>query len=353
MITRGDGVGIEVCGRAIRGVMLRARVATRLSVVKEVAGHVDGPERMLEAMTRLRAELGPTDAPTRIAWFAGGSALQRIDASDLDGRQLDELRQRLAREHGINSTLLHDADGARWMVTVRWRTDQAWELQELAESAGFVDVEVEPAPIALRRVLPRTTTAAVRVNDADESWVVVVDGDAPIAAAHLELADDGRLPDGRLPRLTATSGRCATDGLTDLLGVDAVADAVAAAVGRDIDLGRGTVPELRLPDQPYPHFPHHDFRSAERCAVALGAAVGAAGLAGRARPVDVVGRRPERISDLPRPWAIEEVRDVGDHPDHRGHRDHPDHPDAAGDGVGVDASTRTGRWFRRGQRRRR
>ena len=43
--------------------------------------------------------------------------------------------------------------------------------------------------------------------------------------------------------------------------------------------------------------------------VALGAAIGAAGLAGRARPVDVIGRRPARSIDLPRPWAIEEVAD--------------------------------------------
>ena len=63
-----------------------------------------------------------------------------------------------------------------------------------------------------------------------------------------------------------------------------------------------------LADVPYPPFPAHDLRAPQRQAVALGAAAGAAGLAGRLRPVDVLAPTgAQRAPDTRRPWAIERV----------------------------------------------
>jgi hypothetical protein len=64
---------------------------------------------------------------------------------------------------------------------------------------------------------------------------------------------------------------------------------------------------LRVADRPYPPFPRHDLRAPQRVVVALGAAAGAAGLAGRLRPVDVVAPTHQLPDVLPRPWAIERV----------------------------------------------
>ena len=303
MITRGDGVGIEAGAAALRGVHLHARQASPVGSIREVTVHGDSQSELLEAFARLRSELGETDAPTRVAWFPRGGALQRIDASGLDGRALGELRRRLGDEHGITSTMLIDDGPTRWMIALRWRSGAAWELQELAERAGFVDVEVEPAPVALRRVLDRRVTAARRETPGEPGWVAIFDGPAPLAAAHLDLRRD---TGATSPALRTSTAARDPAGLDELRGIDALADDVARAAGTDLDSGDEPL-ALHLPDRTYPHFPPHDVRSAERCGVALGAAVGAAGLAGRARPVDVLGPRPELSVDLPRPWAIEEI----------------------------------------------
>ncbi len=59
--------------------------------------------------------------------------------------------------------------------------------------------------------------------------------------------------------------------------------------------------------RPHPDFPAHDVRSADRLCAALGAAVGAAGLAGRLRPVDMLLPPTPVIEESERPWAIERV----------------------------------------------
>ena len=301
MIGRGDGVGIEVGPTVIRGVRLSADLPTRVLAAREVSGRSEGPEDLVDALDRLRAELGPTEAPTRLAWFPPGAALQRVDATGLDGRGLDALRHRLAAEHGITSTMLVDSPPRRWMITLRWRSDVAWELQEIAERAGFVDVEVEPAPVSVQRVLQPAVAAVRRDPDDERSWVMISRDRVPLAAAHLDAVP----PPGA--HLTASTARRTTEHLDELLTLDALAGAVLAAAGGDLAPRPGTVAALQLAGEAYPRFPPHDLRSADRCGVALGAAIGAAGLAGRARPVDVIGRRPSRSVDLPRPWAIEEV----------------------------------------------
>ena len=73
--------------------------------------------------------------------------------------------------------------------------------------------------------------------------------------------------------------------------------------------------QLRVGDEEYPPFPPHDVRSPMRQAVALGAASGAAGLAGRLRPVDMVPP-PEEQRTVDLPWAIEHCSPVlADEPD--------------------------------------
>ena len=67
---------------------------------------------------------------------------------------------------------------------------------------------------------------------------------------------------------------------------------------------------LTLADVAYPEFPPHDLRAPQRQCVALGAAVGAAGLAGRLRPVDLLLPVASTSDQLERPWAIERVSNL-------------------------------------------
>ena len=71
-------------------------------------------------------------------------------------------------------------------------------------------------------------------------------------------------------------------------------------------------PVLDLVGVPYPVYPDHDLRSAQRVAAALGAAVGAAGLAGPLRPVDMIISSIAVDDQFDRPWAIEQMSTLPD-----------------------------------------
>ena len=66
---------------------------------------------------------------------------------------------------------------------------------------------------------------------------------------------------------------------------------------------------IRVGDSPYPDYPDADVRAARRQCVALGAAIGAAGLSGPLRPVDTVNAASphDTMIEVRRPWAIERV----------------------------------------------
>ena len=171
-------------------------------------------------------------------------------------------------------------------------------IEELVERAGFVEVAIDPSPVALSRALPAGTTFARRDAATDEAFDVVVAGVA------------GR---GRLDRVDRSSAAGA-DGLRRADLDDGVRR--AGRPGRHRRPGRArrssNAPQLRatptgrsqLGDVAYPPYPLHDIRAPTRQCVALGAAIGAAGLAGRIRPIDMTipsdaRRRPRSRSRGP------------------------------------------------------
>ena len=161
------------------------------------------------------------------------------------------------------------------------------------ERAGFIDVAIDPSPVALARALPSGTTFARRDAALDEAFDVVIDG-IPIAACSIETI--GRQP----PGLSISSTDVSTtvfDELVDPVAIVAeierafdqhsIERRMGAAAHRPVD---GTTRRTgRRPVQPetYPPFPEPDIRAPTRQCVALGAALGAAGLAGRIRPIDI------------------------------------------------------------------
>jgi hypothetical protein len=304
---RGDGVGIEYTQAVLRGVRLDHDEPDRVHSIADVPIHTPGEQHStVDAFVRLRAELGNPVAPTRVGTFPPGASLQRIDATALTGPELNRRRADVEDTFGITSTMLIDDGPRRWLLTLDWDVDAIRTLEQFAERAGFVDVAIEPSPVAISRVLPGATTWIRRAATDGESFRLVLQSGVPVAA----ITDDtiGRVhPDVVLRSAPISTGLF--DGQSEAGDLAALVQRISEGVSTD-ESGSA---ELVFGGQPYPPYPQHDIRSAERQCVALGAAVGAAGLAGRARPVDVL-MPASTGGDTERPWAIESLSGLSDAP---------------------------------------
>lgn len=298
---RGDGVGIELTRDLIRGVRLNAATPGRLAAASEVAIVAYRDDRsVVDALIRLRAELGGPDSPTRLAMFPPGSTLSRVDATGLGPNELKELRSTFASRRSASSSVLVDDGPRRWLIGVSWDDREVRRLEDLAEWAGFVDVAIDPSPLALARVVDESITQLRRDASADESFGAMISDRSVVVAAALD-------PIARMSPALTCSDAAVSAGWFD--GIEAPAE-LAAEIWRLLDEAPPVAYGLDLATAPYPSFPPHDLRAPQRQCVALGAAVGAAGLAGRLRPVDV-HLPAEAVSTTECPWAIEHVSDVG------------------------------------------
>jgi hypothetical protein len=297
--SRGDGVGLELTHNVVRGVAL-GNVPGRLTRAAEVRIDALRDDRaVLDALVRVRAELGGPNAPTRVALFPAGSTMHRVDVTGLTGPELNSLRNTLESTHHISSTVLIDDGPRRWMLALRWDEAFALRIEELIERAGFLDVALDPSPVALARTLPPGTTFARRDATTDEAFDMVVQS-IPVAAGSIE-------PVGR-----STPGLTLRRGDVEMTVFDELDDPVdiAAQLGRSFARAADGGPaewSLQLATDDYPPYPEHDIRSPARQCVALGAALGAAGLAGRIRPIDMTVPLAIDEGANERPWAIERV----------------------------------------------
>jgi len=193
-VGRGDGIGIELTRGVVRGVLLAADDPHRLHAATEVGiRHFDDDRSVLDALIRLRAELGPSRAPTRVALFPPGSTLHRVDVTSLTGPELNVTRSRLLQADGVSSTVLIDDGPRRWLFAVRWDDPLVRRLEELVEHAGFVDVAIDPSPVALSRVLVDSVMARrdAALGESPVGEGIRLDGD-PIGVD--EPAEDAREP---------------------------------------------------------------------------------------------------------------------------------------------------------------
>ncbi len=143
---------------------------------------------------------------------------------------------------------------------------------------------------------------------ADRSWAAILLGGTPLAAASIDTA--GR----EHPAIATSSAELGVHDLDRVLPEAELVQEVARLVADATSTSARTSEldaQLQLLDEPYPPFPGHDLRAPQRVGVALGAALGAAGLAGRLRDVDVLTSvRPSGTELLPRPWAVERLPDA-------------------------------------------
>ncbi len=226
--------------------------------------------------------------------------MHRIDVTGRSGPELNTLRSTIERTQAISSTVLIDDGPRRWMLALRWNEEFVVRIEELVERAGFVEVAIDPSPVALSRALTPGTTFARRDAATDEAFDVVIAGVA-VAAGSIESI--GRQP----PGLVVCDVPFSTTVFDELVEpADIVAELErtfehCTAAQNDAEWS------LQLGDVAYPPYPLHDIRSPTRQCVALGAAIGAAGLAGRIRPIDMT--IPSVLADdrIEKPWAIEQL----------------------------------------------
>jgi hypothetical protein len=312
-VTRGDGVGIEIADTVVRGVRLRHDLEGRLSAVAEYPVNLADDNATLDALVLLRAELGEPDEPARISTFPGDAMMQRVDITGRSGPELNELRSRLDRRHGINSTVVVDDGPRRWLLLIRWDAHAVRRLEDLAERAGFVDVTVEPTPMSIARVTGHDATYVRRLVAQNDAHHAVLSHRLPVAA--LSTVATGRpQPDVDISTVDVPLAYF-DDFMTDptLAEImDRVDERAQTKAHTDQTVIGGGPPVLDLVGVPYPVYPEHDLRAAQRQAAALGAAVGAAGLAGPLRPVDMIISSIAVDDQFDRPWAIEEMSTLPD-----------------------------------------
>jgi hypothetical protein len=291
-------VGIEVTPGVLRGVRLDSSEPGRLVAAAEVAVANRFDDRAtLNALVRLRAELGDALVPTRLAMFPPGSTLSRVDATGLSGVELNALRADLAASRGATSSVLVDDGPRRWLVGVSWDDTEIRRIEELTERAGFIDVAVDPSPLALARVVAGEITHVRRDAATDQSFGALMSRGVVVAASSLDSV-------GRM-----TPGLACSDATLSVGWFDDVEEPqeLVARVHRFLEDAAPVECVLTLAGVACPAFPPHDLRAPQRQCVALGAAVGAAGLAGRLRPVDMLLPVASTSNELERPWAIERV----------------------------------------------
>ena len=263
---------------------------------------------MLDALVRLRAELGGAPVPTRVALFPAGSTMHRVDVTGRSGPELNTLRSSLERDLGVSSSVLIDDGPRRWLMAVRWDDSAVRRLEELVERAGFVDVAIDPSPVALCRVDARRARRVCDATPAATTRSTSSLRGIPIVACATEAI--GRQSPGLGIGRSAVSIAMFddVDDPSEIVSlVQRVIDVQSTDTATDQASEPSDGPALRIADEAYPPYPAHDIRAPQRQCVALGAAVGAAGLSGRIRPIDMMLPPFTTDDGLERPWAIERM----------------------------------------------
>ncbi len=310
------GIGIELGRTVLRSVVLDLEDPAAIAA-SEFPIDIDDDESVVDALVRSTKPVDSTHGgsiPTRLASAPADLLVQAVDVTGRRRHEIVALADEAARLRAADSMMIVDDGRRRRLGLVRGHADSVERLTDLAHRAGLSDVRVEPAPIALGRVLRGGRVIARRNVDATSSWQAVFDHGFPIAATP---APTGLAGWPGLSTFTAAAAHDDPERILDADELTAHVDEFAEhARSRhrtrsplDVDGWPVSAPTLTLGTQRHPSFPDHDLRATGRLGVALGAAAGAAGAA---EP----HLRVERLSPLHRPgqptrlpWALELVLD--------------------------------------------
>ncbi|MEL6892420.1 MAG: hypothetical protein AAFP84_12535 [Actinomycetota bacterium] len=320
---RGEAIGIEIGPLSMRGVRLAPAAHEPVVAAEEIALRRLDETTLIEGFVRLREVIDAGDLPTRIAYFAPGNVLQTADITGADTDELRRLRSRHDERNDVARTSLVDNDAHRWLVATTWNEAVVDRLRHAATEAGFADVEVEPAPVALARTLSSTTLVVHRTVDAGAAWSMLSRDGLPLAASTLRV--DATPPpalhvDTPLTTIVPVDPLTPTERVSetvhsvvaDTLSGARREDDIAAAVEDEATDGLHLAPSVV--GKPLPPHPEHDPRAPVRIAVAAGAAIGAAGLGTRVRKLDAVTTPASSGRIDRRPYAVAPADPVVDAP---------------------------------------
>ncbi len=124
----------------------------------------------------------------------------------------------------------------------------------MTERSGFIDVAIDPSPLALVRVLDDDTTHVRRDAGPDQSFGAITSDGVVVAAAAFDSI-------GRMAPAISCSDSPVSIGWFD--DVDEPTELVSE-IRRLLDDARPVECMLQLAAMAYPDFPSHDVRSSQR-----------------------------------------------------------------------------------------
>ncbi|HEX2782385.1 MAG TPA: hypothetical protein VHN36_02290 [Ilumatobacteraceae bacterium] len=296
MMRRGDGIGIEVLPDALRGVRLQQDAPGRVAKVAGVACDTNNDLLLLDGLTRLRSLLDEDGHPTRACLWSPNCHIQSLDITGWSTTELNLHRSKLV---DVSATIEMSSSARRLLAHLQTDMIRHRRVERFIRQAGFDLDSIEPTPIAVARLVPAYTMRLIGSRGDAQPWLAVVHDRVILAAAPaIEIGDMTRT------ELMAAGWSAAIEDLRErLLSPAELSTTINQPAGIAVSLG------LSLVGDTYPEFPDTHPAWGPRLAGALGAAVAAAGLAGRVHQVQPLVA-PHAFSDDGGVWVIERIGDV-------------------------------------------
>ncbi|MGZ4679656.1 MAG: hypothetical protein ACXV5U_14990 [Ilumatobacteraceae bacterium] len=297
MMRRGDGIGIEVLPDVLRGVRLQQDAPGRVAKVAGVACDTNNDLLLLDGLTRLRSLLDEAGHPTRACLWSPNCRIQSLDITGWSTTELNLHRSKLV---DVSATIEMSSSARRLLAHLQTDMIRHRRVERFIRQAGFDLDSIEPTPMAVARLVPAYTMRLIGSRGDAQPWMAVVHDRTVLAAAPaIDLGADMVRTE-----LMASSWSASIEDLREkLLDDDQLAATVNQPAGIAVSLG------LSLVGDTYPEFPDTHPAWGPRLAGALGAAVAAAGLAGRVHQVQPLVA-PHAFSDDGGVWVIERIGDV-------------------------------------------
>ena len=304
MTRRGDGIGIEVLPTGLRAVRLQQDAPGRVAKIAGFLCDTNHDISLLDGLMRLRSLLDEAGQPTRVCTWTTDAHIQSLD---ITGWSTTELNLHRSKLDDVSATIEMSSGARRLLAHLQCDMIRLRRIERLVRQAGFDLEAIEPTPMSIARLVPPYTMRLIGQRRDAQPWMAVVHDRIVVAAA--PVTD----PDGELETLSSellgSSWSRPIDELRERLLDHAELDAIVnQPAGPPVSLG------LSLVGDPYPEFPHTHVAWGPRLAASLGAALAAAGLAGRLYPVQPLVA-PHAYSDDGGVWVIERIGDVERPPD--------------------------------------
>ncbi|MEY2583680.1 MAG: hypothetical protein QOE09_3529, partial [Ilumatobacteraceae bacterium] len=252
---------------------------------------------LLDGLTRLRNLLDEAGQPTRVCMWRHDSYIQSLDITGWSTTELNLHRSRLT---DVSATIEMSSSARKLLAHLHTDMIRYRRVERFVRQAGFDLESIEPTPIAIARLVPSYTMRIIGSRGDAEPWIAVVHDHLVLAAAPVA---EGRMEPPR-SELLATGWSASIEDLRErLLDPTQLAETVNQPAGIGVSVG------LSLVGDAYPEFPDTHPAWGPRLAGALGAAIAAAGLAGRVHQVQPLVA-PHAFSDDGGVWVIEKIGEV-------------------------------------------